>query len=102
MKKKFVRANQALFMARNVRKEMHTRYRLRNRFCNDPTKENDKLYKKRRNKYVALRRNINDNNIVTNEQICNLIRPFLVNKVSLNSCEIMIGKENKVITTPKR
>lgn len=89
-------------MARNVKKEMHTRSRLRDRFFNDPTKKNDKLCKKQRNKCVALSRNTNDNNIVTNEKIWNFIRAFLVNKFSLNSSEIMIGKENKVTATSKK
>ena len=61
-------------MNRNPRKEIYTRSRFRNKFCKTPTKENEKLYKKQRNKCVALRRkcmkeyfhNIADNNIVTN------------------------------------
>lgn len=35
-------------MARNVKKEIRTRCRLRNRFCNDTTKKNDKLFKKQK------------------------------------------------------
>ena len=63
-------------MARNLRKEIYIRSRFRNKFCKNPTKENEKLYKKQRNKSVALRRkcvkeyfhNMTDNNIVTNKQ----------------------------------
>ena len=38
--------------------------------------------------------NITDNNIVTNKNFSNYIKPFLVNQVSLNSREIMTRKEN--------
>ena len=87
-------------MTRNLRKEIYTRSRFRNKFCKTSTKENEKLYKKKTNKCVALRRkcikeyfhNINNNNIVTNNNFWNFIRPFLVNKGSLNSSEIMLRK----------
>ena len=80
-------------MTRNLRKQIYTRSSFRNRFCKNPTKENEKLYKKQRNKCVALRRkcmkeyfhNISNNNIVTNKNFWNFIRPFLVNKGLLNS-----------------
>ena len=75
LKRKFIRGNQAPFMTRNLKKEVYTRSRFRNIFCKNPTKENEKLYQKQRNKCVALRRkcikeyfhNISNNNIVTNE-----------------------------------
>ena len=50
LKKKFIRGNQALFMTRRIRKEVYIRRRFRT------TKENEKLYKKQKNKCVALRR----------------------------------------------
>ena len=107
LKKKFRRGNQAPFMTGNLRKEIYTRSR--NKFCKKPTKENEKLYKKQRNKCVALRRkcikeyfhNITGNNIVTNKFFWNFIRPFFISKVSLNSCEIMPRKEKKIITDTK-
>ena len=87
-------------MTRNLREKIYTRSRFRNKFCKNRTKENEKLFKKQRNKCVALRRkcikeylhNISDNNIVTNKNFGNFIRPFLLNKGSLNSCEIMLRK----------
>ena len=102
LKKKFIRGNQAHFMTRNLKKEIYTRSRFRNKFCKSTTKENEKLYKKQRNKCVPLRmkcikeyfHNITDNNIVTNKFFLIFIRPFLINKSSLNSCEIMLRKEN--------
>ena len=109
LKKKFIRGHQAPFMTRNLRQEIYTRKRLRNRVCKNPTKENKKLCKKERNKCVALRRkcikeyfhNISNNNIVINKIFWNFIRPFLVNKGLLNSSELMLRKEKKIITDTK-
>ena len=55
LKKKFIRGNQAPFMTRNLRKKIYTRSRFRKKICKNPAKENEKLYKKQRNKCVALR-----------------------------------------------
>ena len=109
LKKKFIRGNQAPFMTRNLRKEIHTKSSFRNEFCKNPTKENEKLYKKQRNKCVALRRkcikeyfhSMSNNNIVTDKNFWNFIRPFLVNKGLLNSNENMLRKEKKIITDTK-
>ena len=62
-------------MTRNLRKEICTRSRIRNKFCKNPSKENEKLYKKQSNICVALKRkcikeychNISNNNTVTNK-----------------------------------
>ena len=109
LKKKFIRGNQAPFMTRNLRKEIYPRSRFRNKFCKSRTKENEKLYKKQRNKYVALRRkcikeyllNISNNSIITNKNFWSFIRPFFVNKGLLNSSEITLRKEKKIITDTK-
>ena len=58
LRKKFIRGNQALFVTRNLRKEIYFRSRFRNKFCKNPTKENRKLCKKQRNKYVDLGGNV--------------------------------------------
>ena len=39
-----------VFMTGNLRKEIYTKSRLRNKFCKNPTQENEKLYKKQRSK----------------------------------------------------
>ena len=99
---KFIRGNQAPFMTRNLRKDIYTRSRFRNKFCKNLTKENEQLYKKQRDKYVALRRkcmkeyfhNITNNNIVTNKNFWNFMRPFLITKGSLNSCTITLREKN--------
>ena len=55
LKKKFLRGNQAPFMTKEFRKAIYNRSRLRNKFCKIPSEENEKLYKKQRNKCVAIR-----------------------------------------------
>ena len=37
LKKKFIRGNQVPFMTRNLKKEIYTRTRFRNKFCKNPT-----------------------------------------------------------------
>ena len=88
-------------MTRNLWKEINTRSRFRNKFCKNPTKENKKLYKNS----VAFRRKcikeyFHDisNNIVTNKNFWNFIRPFLVNKDLLNSSQIMLRNKKKIVT----
>ena len=54
LKKKFLRGNQAPFVNKELRKTIYDRSRLRNRFCKTPTKENEKLYKKQRNKFASI------------------------------------------------
>lgn len=41
--------NEALFRTRNLRQEIYTSSR-RNKFCEDPTKESEKLHQKEKNK----------------------------------------------------
>ena len=77
-------------MIRNLRIEIYTRNGFRNKLRQNRTKQNEKLYKKQRNKCVALKRkcikeffpNIADNNIGVNKRFWNLKRSFLVNKGS--------------------
>ena len=97
-------------MTRNLWKQIYTRSRFRNNFCKNPTKENEKLHKRQRNKCVAVRKKcikeyfhnfLSNNNIVTNKVFWNYIRPFFVNKGSLNSSEIMLRKEKKIVTDTK-
>ena len=109
LKKKFMRRNQAHFITINLRKEIYSRNRLGNKFCKNPIKENEKLYKKQRNICVALKmkcikeyfHNISNNNAFTNRKVWNFIRPFDVNKGLLNSSEIMLRQKNKIFTNTK-
>ena len=85
---------------------MYDRSRLRNRFCKTPTEENEKLYKKQRNKCVPIRKKIIRNylnkianeNVVTNRNFWKKIKPFLTNKEHLGHAEIMLIQDNKIIS----
>ena len=51
LKKKFLRGNQVPFMTKEFRKAIYNRIKLRNKtFCKIPSEENEKSYKKQRNK----------------------------------------------------
>ena len=54
-KKKYVRANQALFITKTLNKEMMKRSRLRNKFLNTKS-DIDKAYNKQRNYVVSFLR----------------------------------------------
>ena len=53
LKKRFIGGNHAPFMNKNLRKAIYTRSRLKRRFHKNPTKTNEKLFKKQRN-FVCL------------------------------------------------
>ena len=106
LRKKLVRGNHAPFINKGLKKAIYKRSRLRNNFYKSPSKENEALYKKQRNKCVSLRRkslkkyfnDITNYEIVTNKSFWNLIKPFLTNKGHLNLQDIMIFDSKKIIT----
>ena len=56
LKKKIIRGNQAPFVNRELRKAIYTRSRQRNKYCKNPTSENELRHKQQRNKCVSLRK----------------------------------------------
>ena len=56
IKKKYLRANEAPFMNRKLKKAIMIRSRLRNTFLKHPTNENKKNYRKQRNFCISLLR----------------------------------------------
>ena len=106
LKKKFLRGNQAPFINKELRKAIYDRSRLRNRFCKTPTEENEKLYKKQRNKCVSIRKKsirnyfnkIANENVVTNKNIRKIIKSFLTNKWHLENAEIMLIQDKNIIS----
>ena len=54
--KKILRGNQAPFINKELREATYDRSRLRKRFCETLTEENEKLYKKQSNKCVSIRK----------------------------------------------
>ena len=60
LKKKFFCGNQTPFINKELKKAIYTRSRLRNIFCKNPTKKNEKKYKIQRNKRAFLgKRSVN-------------------------------------------
>ena len=55
LKEKTLRGNQAPFLTKELRKEIYTRSKLKNRYNRNPTEENKAIYKKQRNKCASLR-----------------------------------------------
>ena len=49
MKEKFVRANNAPYINKNISKAIMNRSRLKNKFVREPNKENKAAYNKQRN-----------------------------------------------------
>ena len=106
LRKKLIRGNNTTFMNKELRKAIYTRFRLRNKFCKSPSKENEALYKKERHKCTSLRRksikkyfsDIINYGIATNKKFWNLLKPFLTNKGHLNHQNIMIFNGKKIIT----
>ena len=105
LKKKFLRGNQAPFMTKEFRKAIYNRSRLRNKFCKIPSEENEKLYKKQRNRCVAIRKKsirnyfnkIANRNILTNRNFWKISKPFLSNKGHLENVDIMLNHNNRII-----
>ena len=98
LKKKILRGNKAPFMNKELRKAIHTRSRLRNKYFKNPTKENETSYKKQRNKCVSLRRRsitqhfskITSKGIMTDKQFWKAMKPFLTNKGCLENNNIIV------------
>ena len=105
LKKKFVRVNQALFMNREFRKAIYTRTRLKNKYWQDRSRENELAYEKQRNLCVSIRRKsitnylnkFTDKGLETNKSFWKFIKPFLNNKGTLTDCDITIVDRKKII-----
>ena len=53
LKKENVKCNQAPFLTKELRKEIYTRSKLKNKYRSNLIEENKAIYKKQRNKYVS-------------------------------------------------
>ena len=99
--------NQTTFINKELHKAIYDRSRLRNRFCKTTTEENEKLYRKRRNKCASIPKKsirncfnkIANENIVTNRTFWKIIKPFITNKGHLENAEIMLIQGENIIST---
>ena len=88
LKMKIQRGNHAPFISKEMRKAIYGRSRLKNKFCKNPSEENERKYKRQLNLCVCLRHkvikqyffDITSKGIVTNKEFWKTIRPFLTNK----------------------
>ena len=97
LKKRFVRGNETSFVNKGPRKAIYTKSKLRNNFCKNPTKENQKKCKIQLNKFVAFRKksikkyfkNISEESVVTKKNVWSMIKSFLTKKSDIKGEEII-------------
>ena len=105
LKKKLVRANEAPYITKALRKAIMRRSQLENKYRKQRTRENKTLckkqknfcsrfYKKERVKYFA---NLDIKKITDNKTFWKTIKPFLSNK-STNSGKILLSENETILT----
>ena len=102
LKTKIIRANNAPFMNKNMRKLVMTRSRLKNKFNKEPSVENERAFKKQRNVCVNLFRkakkeyssSLNPSVIADNKKFWMAIKPLFSDKVKIRNKIILIEGEN--------
>ena len=113
LKEKLVRANNAPFMNKTLAKAFMTRSRLRNKFLNNPTFDNESEYKKYRNYCTRLVRkekkafynNLDTNVITDNKKFWKTVTPlfsekhFSANKITLVEGDRIISTDAEVAET---
>ena len=105
-KSRYIRANQAPYMNKNLHKEVMKRSRLKNKYLKDKTFENWNAYKKQRNicvysfrkekkKYFS---NININNVTDNKKFWKTVKPAFSEK-SLTTNKITLIEKDDITST---
>ena len=102
LKTKIIRANNAPFMNKNMRKLVMTRSRLKNKFNKEPSVENERAYKKQRNACVNLFRkakkeyysSLNPSIIADNKKFWMAIKPLFSDKIKIRNKIILIEGEH--------
>ncbi len=105
-KTKFLRGNNAPFMNPELKKAIYTRSRFKNRLNKYPSKQNENIYKKQRNKCVALRKKaiknffkkVTSKGLMSNKAFWDLVKPFLSNKGGLTGNDISLVKDDRIVT----
>ena len=102
LKKKFIRANNASYMTKNLRKAIMKRSKLENKYISNSTVENSnkykkhknfcsKLYKKERKKYYS---QLDIKNITDNKLFWKIMKPFLSEKCTYASKISLVHNDN--------
>ena len=106
VKTKYVRANNAPFMNKQLSKAIMNRSRLKKRFNKNPSKENEMKFKKQRNYCVNLLRkerkkyygDLKLNNITDNKRFWKTMKPFFSVKNCINK-KITLIEGDKIISS---
>ena len=106
-KKICTRANQALFLTKEINKEIMTRSRLRNKFLRCRSDENKKAYNEQHNRCAKLIRsakkahysNLSIKDVNDNKNVWKIVNPLFSEKVNMN--ENIMGVENNNIISSK-
>ena len=104
LKKKFIRANHAPYMTKNLRKAIMKRSQLENRYISNSTVENmnkykkhkhffSKLYKKERKKFYS---QLDIKNITDNKLFWKTMKPFLSEKCTYASKISLVYNDNVI------
>ena len=105
MKKKYLRANHATFMTKEVRKAIMIRSKLRNKFLKDKNEQSRNDYRKQRNLCVALVRrakqqyfsSLDLSLIADNKKFWKTVKPLFSDKIS-HKDTISLKEDGKTIT----
>ena len=105
IKKKYVRANNAPFMNRQLSKAIMNRSRLKNRFHKNPSKENELKFKKQKNYCVNLLRkqkkkyykDLKLESITDNKRFWKTMKPFFSDKNCMNK-KITLIEGDKILS----
>ena len=109
IKKAHIRANNAPYMNKTLRKSIMTRSRLKNRYTKFPNVENEKAYKKHRNLCVYLLRKskreyyrkIDIKKLNDNRKFWENIRPFFSEKQKKINTIVLVENNNDIISDVK-
>ena len=108
-KKKMQRGNHAPFISKEMRKAIYTRSRLRNKFCKNPSEENERKLKRQWNLCVSLGRkaikqyfsNIISKGTATNKEFWKTMKPFIIKKGCLENSDIMLINNAEMVIDDK-
>ena len=104
LKKRYVRANEAPFMNKKIKKEIMKRSRLKSKFLNSKNDKDRNIYNKQRNLCVSLIRQgkkqffnaIKSRDINDNKTFWKTVKPFFTEKVKTKSKITLI--ENRIVS----
>ena len=105
MKSKLIRGTHAPFMNKELSKAIMHRSKLKNIHNKTQTKESWEAFKRQRNKCVAIKRknvrtyfsHLADNNGLNNKKFWSAMKPFLTDKSTKRSQEIIQNSDDKIV-----